>query len=70
MIDAEKELDSFCDSLIGKTDKEAIKAINDFGLVSRVICRNNHYFAITRDFKVNRLNLTIDNDIVTKVSQG
>ena len=56
--------------LIGLTESEAIKKVKDRGLHARVTRRDKNYCVVTRDFRLERINLELDRGLVTKVYNG
>ena len=59
--------------VIGMTEEEAIQTIE--GVTSkevtyRVTRRDDENYAMTMDYRINRINMEIDNGIVTKTSIG
>lgn len=66
LMDATKLLES----LIGKTKEEAQKLCDDNGVKHRIIREDSNNFPITLNIYFNRINLYIDNNIVTKCDVG
>lgn len=66
---SESENDSIKKVLL-KSQDEAIKILNEDGIKYRVVREDSNHYAITADYRPERLNLEIDNDIVTKVYNG
>jgi hypothetical protein len=60
----------FAATLIGMTEDAAIAAIVAEGLTARVVARNGENFMVTEDYSVSRINLVIDNDVVTAATVG
>jgi hypothetical protein len=56
--------------LIGLTEDEAVQAAEAAGLVSRVVSRDGTQFPITKDYRLSRLNLTVNDGLVTAVYVG
>ena len=56
--------------LIGKTKEEAIELCKNNGFTSRVVREDSHNYMVTMDFKMNRINLSLDNDIITSCDIG
>jgi hypothetical protein len=57
-------------TLIGKSESEATAAAELVGLTVRVARRDDKSFMGHRDLRPSRVNLTIENGIVTAVSVG
>jgi hypothetical protein len=58
------------DTLIGMTEDEATAQIADWGWSSRVIQVDGEGLAVTMDFDPTRVNLTIEDGVVTAISTG
>jgi len=58
------------DSLIGKTELEVIDILKNSEFNYRIVRKDENYYVITSDFHTDRLNIEIDNDIVTKIYGG
>ena len=56
--------------VIGMHEKDAIAAIQEIGDSYRIARRDKENFALTMDYRPNRINLEIDNDIVTAANIG
>ena len=59
--------------VIGMTEEDAIQTIEGISseqLTARVVRRDDSNFAVTEDYSLSRINLDIDNGIVTKTSIG
>jgi PBP1b-binding outer membrane lipoprotein LpoB len=59
--------------VIGMTEEEAIQTIEGVSgeeVTYRVTRRDDENYAMTMDYRINRINLEIDNGIVTKTSIG
>lgn len=57
----------------GMTEGEAIQTIEGISseqLTARVVRRDDSNYAVTEDYSLSRINLEIDNGIVTKTSIG
>ena len=55
--------------VIGMTEDQAIQTIEGISseqLTARVVRRDDENFAVTMDYRINRINLEIDNGLVTK----
>lgn len=59
--------------VIGLTEELAIQTIEGISseqLTARVVRRDDESYAVTEDYSLSRINLEIDNGVVTKVSIG
>ena len=59
--------------VIGMTEEEAIQTIESVSseeVTYRVTRRDDENYAMTMDYRINRINLEIDDGIVTKTSIG
>lgn len=59
--------------VIGTTEEQAIQTIEGISseeLTYRVTRRDDEFYPMTMDYRINRINLEIDNEIVTKTSIG
>jgi hypothetical protein len=59
--------------VIGMTEDQAIQTIEGISseqLVYRVVRRDDEYYPMTMDYRINRINLEIDDGLVTKTSIG
>jgi hypothetical protein len=63
-------LPDFILSLIGKTEKEAKDIANENGFLVRISSKDGEYYVLTRDYKLDRINLTLKNLIVTSATIG
>lgn len=62
--------DKFIESLIGKYEEEALEIISSSKFTYRIIRRDNTNYIVTHDFRLDRLNLEIDNKKITTISIG
>lgn len=60
----------FADSLLGKTEELAIKAVLDAGLLYRIVARDGDEYALTADYRPNRVNMRIVDDLVVDAVVG
>ena len=61
------------EEVIGMSEEEAIQTIEGISseqLTARVVRRDGESYAITEDYSLSRINLEIDNGIVTKTYIG
>lgn len=59
-----------CKKVLVKSQEEAIRILDENGINYRVVRGDSNHYAITDDYRPERLNLEIDNDIVTQVYSG
>lgn len=62
-----------CKEVIGLTEEQAVETIESISsekLTARITRRDDESFAVTEDYSVSRLNLEIDNGLVTKCTIG
>lgn len=57
-------------ALLGRSYDEVTKELRDRGVNYRVAVRNGNNRFLTQDVKLDRINLYVENDIVTKVHRG
>lgn len=60
----------FVKDLVGMKEVEAIKKLGDLGVKIRIVSRDGEHFIVTRDFKNDRVNLSIENGKVSKADVG
>jgi len=58
------------DSIIGKTEKEVIEYLQVNNVNFRIVRNNLEYYIITCDYVPDRVNLEIDNDVITSYNNG
>lgn len=56
--------------LIGMIEKDAYQLISNAGFFPRITKRDNKAYICTRDYRTDRINLEIENDIVVKADVG
>lgn len=58
--------------VIGKSEQEAIQSINNMGgqVTYRIVKRDGESFPVTMDYRMDRINLEIENGIITSASVG
>lgn len=64
------ETDRFGKDLIGMAESEAIVCVEDAGLTWRVTEQDGEEFALTMDYRAERVNVKIENGIVTDAYSG
>lgn len=57
-------------SIIGMKEIDALKLLISNNIEYRIVERNSIPYIITKDYKINRYNLSIKNNIVIKVTYG
>ena len=65
--------EAIASEVIGMSESDAIakiEAVTDPPLTARVVRRDDENFVVTMDYRLDRINLEIDDDIVTKTSIG
>lgn len=55
---------------VGKTYQDAKNYAEEGGFITRIVEENGQSFILTLDYKTNRLNFRISNNIVTDVYGG
>jgi hypothetical protein len=58
------------DEVIGKTEAEAETIINNYQKTMRVTRRDDHYFMGTKDYRLDRVNVTIVKGVVISAKIG
>lgn len=58
------------DALIGETEADATAAVEAAGFTARVVERDGESFPITMDYRVDRVNLTVQDGLVTVATIG
>ena len=56
--------------LVGKSLNEVKSYAQSAGLITRIVNMDNVPFMLTCDYNTSRLNLTVDNGIVTEIGIG
>lgn len=57
-------------TLLGMSETEATAFAEDKGWVVRIAARDGEQFALTMDYNPKRVNLSVENDLVTDVFIG
>lgn len=59
-------------AVIGKTEQEAMEMINSKGgqITYRIVKRDDESFPVTMDYRMDRINLEIENGVITSASVG
>lgn len=71
MMDAvAAETERFGKELIGMAEGEALQCVEDAGLTWRIYEKDGEQFALTMDYRVERVNLKLDDGIVTDAYSG
>jgi len=55
----------YLDSILGKTEEEGTKYLKENNVEFRVVRKDDTNFICTCDFNPNRVNIELDNDIIT-----
>ena len=58
------------DTIIGKTEEEGIEILEENSIDYRVVRKDLTNYIITCDFIPERVNIEIDNDVITSYSKG
>jgi|GraSoiStandDraft_5_1057265.scaffolds.fasta_scaffold516658_1 hypothetical protein len=62
--------DAFCDDLVGMMEDEAtVQAMNE-GYTVRVTRRDGNSFPVTRDYRTDRVNFDVEQNVVVAASVG
>ena len=64
------ETTALADSLVGMSEGEAVMKVEATGRTIRIARRDKENFAMTMDYRPDRINIEVDADIVTKVTVG
>ncbi len=56
--------------LVGKTEKNVEYCAAFEGLTYRVAARDGEFYALTMDYSPTRINVEIENEVVTKINVG
>lgn len=62
--------DYFLTSLIGKSEEDAKKLCSENDFHYRVVREDSKHYMVTCDYRLDRVNIEIDNGIVTKFDIG
>lgn len=60
----------YLNNLIGKTKEEAVNICKNDDYIYRIEREDDTHYIVTCDFRFYRINLEIDNDIVTEATVG
>ncbi len=55
---------------ISLTEEKARELCEENNIRVRAVCKNGHNFIVTRDYRIDRINLKIENDIVVQAYLG
>jgi hypothetical protein len=61
---------AIADSVVGRSEPEAVSVIEAAGLTVRVMSRDGEDFAMTFDFRTDRINLDVVDGIVVAATVG
>ena len=56
--------------LLNKNFEEVSQLLDQAELIYRIVCKDHKRYMVTQDFKPERLNLTINDNVVTKITFG
>jgi hypothetical protein len=62
--------EAFAATTIGMTESDAVEAIEEAGLIARVVAEDGEYFAVTEDYVTTRVNLVLVGGVVTEATAG
>jgi len=62
--------DDFLDELNGLDETDASAIVTDQGLTVRIVARDGEYYAVTKDYRTDRVNFSIENGVVVKATVG
>jgi hypothetical protein len=62
--------EAFAATTIGMTEGDAVEAIEEAGLIARVVAEDGEYFAVTEDYVTTRVNLVLVGGVVTEATAG
>jgi len=55
---------------VGKSESDALESISESKMVYHVVRRDDEHFVRTMDYRVDRVNLEIDNNVVVLAALG
>ena len=61
---------AFASTLVGMNINDAQALTSGTGFSLRIVQQDGEYFMVTMDYRTNRIDLVINNDIITEVSVG
>lgn len=61
---------AFEETLVGMSEESAIEGAESFGYSVRVVERDGEFFAVTEDYRTDRINVVINNGVVASASIG
>jgi hypothetical protein len=64
------EAETLAHDVIGRSEADAVAAIEETGYVARVVSRDGEDFAVTDDYRTDRINLRIGAGVVTHADVG
>jgi hypothetical protein len=56
--------------VVGRSEEEAVLAIEQAGLVARTVMRDGEAFVVTDDWRTDRINLTVEREVVVQADVG
>jgi hypothetical protein len=63
-------VDEYAEVLVGFDEEAAEACVDDAGLAWRVVARDGEHFAVTEDYRPERVNVVIDKSVVMETSAG
>ena len=69
-LDADPDQDVVNDALVGLTKEEAEAAAADAGYTVRVTIEDGQMFPMTMDYRTDRINIEVENGVVTRAFVG
>lgn len=57
-------------SVVGLSESEAVELIESSGFASRVVARDGELFSTTKDYRTDRVNISIEKDVVVSADIG
>lgn len=64
------EISKVAEKIVGKTYEEASKVVKENNYIIRKTFEDGEAFMVTMDYRTDRINVAIDNGIVTSTSFG
>jgi hypothetical protein len=64
------EAEKLAHDVVGRSEEEAVAAIERAGLVARTVARDGESFAVTDDYRTDRINLTVEAGTVVEAHVG
>lgn len=64
------ELQEFANQFVGSIEVDAQSCAEDAGLVFRPVARDGESYLVTQDYNLLRINVEVDNDVVSRAYLG